>query len=76
VHCPPDVSHVVIGAGNGALVLAVGGRAPGMRATYPVDEAALKHGAGVEAETNDARDTYARFGELEASAYPGRLLPE
>ena len=76
VHCPPDVPHVVIGAGDGALVLAVGARAPGMRATYPVDEAALKHGAGVEVETNDARDTYAKFGELEASAYPGSLLPE
>jgi uncharacterized cupin superfamily protein len=76
VHCPPDVPHVLIGAGDGALVLAVGARAPGMRATYPVDETALKHGAGVAVETNDARDTYARFGELEASAYPGSLLPE
>jgi uncharacterized cupin superfamily protein len=76
VHCPPDVPHVLIGAGGGALVLAVGARAPGMRATYPVDEAALQHGAGVEVETNDARDTYAKFGELEASTYPGSLLPE
>jgi len=76
VHCPPDVPHVLIGAGDGALVLAVGARAPGMRATYPVDEAALTHGAGVEVETNDARDTYAKFGELEASAYPGSLLSE
>jgi uncharacterized cupin superfamily protein len=76
VHCPPEAPHVIIGAGEGALVLAVGARAPGMRATYPVDEAALKHGAGVDVETNDARDTYATFGELAASAYPERLLPE
>jgi uncharacterized cupin superfamily protein len=76
VHVPPDVPHVIIGAGEGALVLAAGARAPGMRATYPVDDAARKHGAGVEVETNDARETYARFGELEASAYPGGLLPE
>jgi quercetin dioxygenase-like cupin family protein len=47
VHCPPGVPHVLIGAGDGALVLAVGARA-----------------------------TYAKFGELEASAYPGSLLPE
>jgi uncharacterized cupin superfamily protein len=76
VHCPPGVSHVVIGAGDGALVLAVGARAPGVHATYPVDEAALRHGAGVEVETNNARDTYAKFGKLEASTYPGSLLPE
>jgi oxalate decarboxylase/phosphoglucose isomerase-like protein (cupin superfamily) len=76
IHVPPDVPHVIIGAGDGALVLAVGARAPGMRATYPVDDAARKHGAGVEVETNDARDTYAKFGKLEASPYPGDLLPE
>jgi uncharacterized cupin superfamily protein len=76
VHCPPEIPHVVIGAGEGALVLAVGARAPGMSATYPVDDAARKHGAGVEVETNDARETYAKFGKLEASAYPGKLLPE
>jgi uncharacterized cupin superfamily protein len=76
VHCAPGVSHVIIGAGNGALVLAVGARAAGMRATYPVDAAARKHGAGVDVETNDARETYAKFGQLEASAYPGKLLPE
>jgi uncharacterized cupin superfamily protein len=76
VHVPPGVPHVIIGAGDGALVLAVGARAPGMRATYPVDAAALEHGAGVETETNDARDTYATFGPLEPSVYPGDLLPE
>jgi len=75
VHCPPGVPHVLIGAGDGALVLAVGARAPGIHATYPVDEAALKHGAGVE-ETSNARDAYAKFGKLEASTYPGGLLPE
>ena len=76
VHCPPGVPHVLIGAGAGALVLAVGARAPGVHATYPVDEAALRHGAGVEVETDNARDTYAKFGKLETSTYPGRLLPE
>jgi uncharacterized cupin superfamily protein len=76
VHCPPDVPHVIIGAGDGALVLAVGARAPGMRATYPVDEAALRFGAGVELETNNARDTYATFGEPDVCTYPGGLLPE
>jgi uncharacterized cupin superfamily protein len=76
VHCPPDVAHVIIGAGDGALVLAVGGRVGEMRATYPVDDAALKHGAGVEVETNDARGTYAKFGKLEASTYPGKLLSD
>jgi uncharacterized cupin superfamily protein len=76
VHCQPDVAHVIIGAGDGALVLAVGARAAGARATFTVDDAARKHGAGVEVETQDARDTYAKFGKLVPSAYPRSLLPE
>ena len=30
----------------------------------------------LQTETDDARDTYAKFGPLEKSAYPGELLPE
>jgi hypothetical protein len=43
---------------------------------YPVDETALKHDAGVEVETNEPREAYAKFSEIEPSPYPGRLLPE
>ena len=76
VHCERDVPHVIVGAGEGALVLAVGGRVGGGGATYPVDAAAIEHGAGVEVETSDSREAYARFDALVASTYPEGLLPE
>ena len=39
--------HVIVGAGDGALVLAVGSRVGPEGVVYPVDETALQHGAGV-----------------------------
>src|SRR5205809_2845934 len=47
VHCPRDVPHVIVGAGEGAFVLAVGSRVGPQGVSYPVDETALEHGAGV-----------------------------
>ena len=65
VHCPAGTEHVIIGAGDGpCVILAVGARdrstGPDWGA-YTVDEAAQRHGAGVERETTDAREAYARF---------------
>ena len=63
-HCPPDVSHAIVGSGDeGAtcLVLAVGNRLGPDVILYPRDETALKHGAGVEQETPEPREAYARF---------------
>jgi len=63
VHCPAWTEHIFVGAGDGpCLVLAVGARPQGGIA-YPVNELALKHGAGVEVETTDPKEAYARFGE-------------
>jgi uncharacterized cupin superfamily protein len=76
VHCPRDVPHVIVGGDGGALVLAVGNRVGPDGGAYPVDAAALKHGAGVEVETTNAREEYARFGPLVSSTYPTGLLPE
>ena len=63
VHCPPQTSHVIIGAGAApCAVLAVGGREHQDGAGwggYPVDETALRHGAGVERETNIIAEAYA-----------------
>jgi uncharacterized cupin superfamily protein len=80
VHCPAETKHVIVGAGNGScLVLAVGARD---RSTgpdwggYTVDEAALRHGAGVEQETTDAKEAYARFGPRQPSRYREGWLPE
>jgi len=61
-HCPSDVPHAIVGAGDGpALVLAVGNRAGPWTIVYPRDETALRHGSGVEVETPEPREAYARF---------------
>jgi uncharacterized cupin superfamily protein len=80
VHCPPGTDHVIVGAGVGpCVVLAVGARD---RSTgtdwgaYTVDEAALRHGAGVERETTDADEAYVRFPGSELTRYCAGWLPD
>jgi oxalate decarboxylase/phosphoglucose isomerase-like protein (cupin superfamily) len=69
IHCPPDTKHVILGAGDEpALVLAVGARKG--QASYPVDEMAIRHGAGVEKENASPKEAYARFGPLEDGPAP------
>jgi uncharacterized cupin superfamily protein len=64
VHCPPWTEHIFVGAGDGpCLVIGVGARRKGRGIRYPVNELALRYGAGVETETTDPREAYARFGE-------------
>jgi len=72
VHCPAWTEHVIVGAGDGPCAfLAIGGhRAKGRGIRYPVNEVALKHGAGVEKETSDPNEAYARFAELEPVPCP------
>ncbi len=81
VHCPPRTQHVIVGAGTEpCVVVAVGARehqtTRGPDGTlewvtdwgaYTVDEAALRHGAGVEEETADEEVAYARFPDSEPS---------
>ncbi len=63
VHCGRDVPHVIVGAGDEpALVLAVGGRVGGGKATYPPEPLAARYRASTSAEM-DARAAYAQFGE-------------
>jgi uncharacterized cupin superfamily protein len=80
VHCPAETKHVIVGAGEApCLVLAVGARD---RSTgrdwggYPVDEVALRHGAGVEEETTDPKEAYAPFPRREPSRYRDGWLPD
>ena len=64
VHCPAWTEHVFVGAGEGpCVVLATGARRKGRGLVYPVNELALKHGAGVDVETGDPAQAYARFSE-------------
>ena len=92
VHCPPRTQHVIVGAGDRPCVLfAVGarwrhtyvdsdgvmhGREDG--GAYTVSEAAIRHGAGVEKETIDANEAYARIrgsSEPEPLRYRDGWLP-
>jgi uncharacterized cupin superfamily protein len=76
VHCPPWTKHVIVAAGTQPLVvLAVGARngRPGL--VYPVDETALRHGAGVEQETNRGDEAYAGASEVVPTRYATGELP-
>ncbi|MCW2963453.1 MAG: cupin protein [Actinomycetia bacterium] len=80
VHCPAGTKHVIVGAGDApCVVLAVGARD---RSTgpdwggYTVDEAALRHGAGVEQETTDPKRAYARFPKGKPTRYGEGWLPD
>lgn len=75
VHCPPRTNHIIVGPG---VVLAMSSRefmATPEWGGYTVDEAALRHGAGVEEETTDADVAYARFGEPEPVRFRDDWLP-
>ena len=70
VHCPPWTKHVIVGAGDQpSLVLAVGSRGD-KGLNYPVDEAAVRQGAGVEKETQSPQEAYARFSRIQESPPP------
>jgi uncharacterized cupin superfamily protein len=78
VHCPPRTNHIIIGAGDApCVVLGVGARedpGDGDWGGYTVDDLALRHGAGVERETSDADEAYARFPDPVPARY-GDWLP-
>lgn len=79
VHCPAGTKHVIVGAEGPCLVVATGARGESTGpnwGAYTVDEAALRHGAGVERETSDPEEAYARFPPRESKPYPeGGWLP-
>jgi uncharacterized cupin superfamily protein len=79
VHCPAGTRHTIVGAGEEpCLVLALGARIHSRGAdwgAYTVDPAALRHGAGVEAETSDQREAYARFPKPRRTDFRPEFLP-
>jgi uncharacterized cupin superfamily protein len=80
VHCPPETKHTIVGAGDGpSVVLAVGARGSPSAGPewggYTVDEAALRHGAGVERETTKAEEAYARWPRRQPARYRDGWLP-
>jgi uncharacterized cupin superfamily protein len=80
VHCPPRASHTIIGAGEaGCVVIAVGARVASVDnpdwGGYPVDEVALRHGAGVEVETTDQEEAYSTVPHRQRTRYREGWLP-
>jgi uncharacterized cupin superfamily protein len=68
LHCPPRTPHTIVATGGEpALVLAVGARKEKGSARYPVDAVAVRHGAGVDHETDAP---YARFSDPETGPPP------
>ena len=62
VHCPPGTDHIFVGAGDGPCVIFMAGaRSDDNTITYPRNELALRHGAGVQADTTVPREAYAPF---------------
>jgi len=62
VHCPPGTTHVLVGAGDGPCsVLMIGVRNDDAGIVYPVDEAAARHGASADQETDQPREAYAKY---------------
>jgi uncharacterized cupin superfamily protein len=80
VHCPDGAAHVIVGTGDGpCLVLAVGARdrsAGPDWGVYAVDEAAIRHGAGVEQETTVPAEAYVRFAPGATTRYLEGWLPD
>ena len=72
-HCPGGTNHILVGAGDGPCVVVMVGARPDEPIVYPVDPAALRHGAGVETETPDPAVAYADRPEGDEVAYPDCL---
>ncbi len=72
VHCPPGVSHVFVGAGDGpCALLAIGHRAGAEhRLYYPQSELARRYGAEAPEPTTDPRVAYADASPWEPTAAP------
>jgi uncharacterized cupin superfamily protein len=79
VHCPAGTRHVIVGAGEAPCVLLCVGARDRSRGpewgAYTVDETALRHGAGVERETTDPHEAYARFAHGRLTRYRRDWLP-
>jgi uncharacterized cupin superfamily protein len=76
VHCPPGVSHTIVG--GPCAVLALGARehqdSPEWGA-YPLSHVATKHDAASEEATNDPKVADARFPARQPSPYKDGWLP-
>ena len=74
VHCPPGVSHVFVGAGDGpCAVLMIGHRPAKDRVYYPQSELARRYGAETPQPTPEPHVAYsdvARWEDTEPPSWP------
>ena len=71
VHCPPGVSHVFIGAGDGpCAILMIGHRPAGHELYYPENGLARRHGAETPEPTPDPRVAYSDVAPRETIDAP------
>ena len=80
VHCPAGTDHMIVGSGDSpCAILGFGARDhqgdEGGWGAYTVDDAARRHGVGVERETTDDEEAYANFPEPRPSGYEPGWLP-
>ena len=77
VHTPAWTRHIFVGAGDGpCAILMIGARGEAESFEYPLDDVALRHGAGAVRATTSPEEAYreARASEFEAQPYqPGDL---
>jgi uncharacterized cupin superfamily protein len=78
-HCASLTKHTIVGAGDGpCIIVAIGARAnqegPGWGG-YTADEAAARHGVGVEEDTNEPEKAYARWIKRQHAGYQEGWLP-
>jgi uncharacterized cupin superfamily protein len=78
VHCPAWTEHIFVGAGAApCTILMVSSRGPKDKVLYPESVLAQRHGAGVERETDSAKEAYRRFPNRKApTAYREGWLPK
>jgi uncharacterized cupin superfamily protein len=80
VHCPAKTKHTIVGAGSGpSLVVAVGARILTREPDwggYPVDDAARRHGAGVEEETTVPEQAYPSVRHRKPTPYRDGWIPD
>ena len=75
-HCPVWTEHVLIGAGIGPCVLlAVGSRLQPLEIRVPVNDAALRRGAGATEELSSSQDVWPMLGMRDGTYRPGDLPP-
>lgn len=76
VHCPAWAEHVFVGAGTGPCALLAIGARTGGDVIYPVSDVAQKHDAGVDSETDEPDEAYARFRPDTDAEYREGWLPD